>query len=171
MPGRVRWGNVGRAAGALGAVALVVAWPRLGGGVPAVPAGEARPVEGFEARVPGRDGSRPERRRTAPVKVRDGRERRRSGRSALRRTAPVRERDGRLGSGRSARRRTAPARERNEPAGGEPVAPADEAPVAEPPEPSPPPEPPPAPPEPPPAPEPPPPPPIDPAEREFGFER
>ena len=34
---RVRWGNVGRAAAVVGVLALAVAWPRLGGGVPPVP--------------------------------------------------------------------------------------------------------------------------------------
>ena len=44
MPARVRWGNVGRAAAAVGLVALVVAWPRLGGAAPALPADDAVPV-------------------------------------------------------------------------------------------------------------------------------
>jgi hypothetical protein len=40
---RVRWGNVARAAVALAALALVVAWPRLGGAPPALPDDRAVP--------------------------------------------------------------------------------------------------------------------------------
>ncbi|MGI8779332.1 MAG: hypothetical protein ACR2L8_04005, partial [Solirubrobacteraceae bacterium] len=41
---RVRWGNVGRAAGVAGLVALVVAWPRLGSPEPELPGDAATPV-------------------------------------------------------------------------------------------------------------------------------
>jgi translation initiation factor IF-2 len=40
---RVKWGNVARAAVALAALALVVAWPRLGGAPPALPDDRAVP--------------------------------------------------------------------------------------------------------------------------------
>ena len=40
---RVKWGNVARAAVALAALALVVAWPRLGGEPPALPDDRAVP--------------------------------------------------------------------------------------------------------------------------------
>jgi len=56
MRGRVRWGNVGRAAGALAAVALAVAWPRLGGDAPVVPGDALVPV-----------GTPPPPRRSAPA--------------------------------------------------------------------------------------------------------
>jgi len=46
MRRRVRWGNVGRLAGGLALVALVVAWPRVAGEAPRVPDGVARGVEG-----------------------------------------------------------------------------------------------------------------------------
>src|SRR4051794_24700803 len=41
---RVRWGNVGRAAGAVALVAAVVAWPRLTPPAPQVPGSEPRPL-------------------------------------------------------------------------------------------------------------------------------
>jgi hypothetical protein len=44
MRGRVRWGNVGRVAGAAAVVALVVAWPRLGGDPLVAPGGVAVPL-------------------------------------------------------------------------------------------------------------------------------
>jgi hypothetical protein len=121
MPARVRWGNVGRAAVVAGAMALVVAWPRLGGPPVALPGGEAVPLLEGEGRV-------------APS-------------VSERRRGPVRERDG--GGGREVeprpgRRPTAPVREGDEPPSATPE---------------------------PPAPAPPPAPTVDPAEREFGFER
>jgi len=48
---RVRWGNVGRACALVAAIALVVAWPRLDGGAPVLPGGEAVPVADGEAGV------------------------------------------------------------------------------------------------------------------------
>jgi len=53
MRGRVRWGNVGRAVAAVAVVALVVAWPRLDGGRLEVPGGAAVPVAPTPARAPG----------------------------------------------------------------------------------------------------------------------
>src|SRR5215210_2600350 len=41
---RVRWGNVGRVVGVVVAVAVVVAWPRLGGDALVAPGGAAVPV-------------------------------------------------------------------------------------------------------------------------------
>ena len=46
MPARVRWGNVGRAAGVVALVALVVAWPRLGAPAVKLPRDAALPVAG-----------------------------------------------------------------------------------------------------------------------------
>jgi hypothetical protein len=162
MPARVRWGNVGRAAGVAGAVALVVAWPRLGGPPVALPGGEAVPVVGGERRVApsGSAGRHEGVRRVAPsVKGRDEGVRRVapsvSGRRRGR-TAPVKGRDEgvrRKVEPRPGRQRAAPVSEGDEPPGATTEPPA---------------------PDPPPAPSPPPPPPaptIDPAEREFGFER
>jgi serine/threonine-protein kinase len=84
---RVRWGNVGRALGALVLVAAVVAWPRLTAPAPRVPGGDAMPLvqpgrEGRgESRVrpvrrrPERRARRPERRRRrGPGRVRRRRE-------------------------------------------------------------------------------------------------
>jgi hypothetical protein len=44
MRGRVRWGNVGRAVGTVALVALVVAWPRLGGDALVAPDDSAMPL-------------------------------------------------------------------------------------------------------------------------------
>ena len=49
---RIRWINVARAAGAVAALALVIAWPRLGSAPPSVPDGApvpARPLAGGDA--------------------------------------------------------------------------------------------------------------------------
>jgi hypothetical protein len=144
MPARVRWGNVGRAAVVAGAMALVVAWPRLGGPPVALPGGEAVPVLEGEGRVA---PSVSERRR-GPVRERDGGGGREvEPRPGRRPTAPVREGDEggrREVEARPERRPTAPVREGDEPPGA----------TSEPP-----------------APAPPPAPTVDPAEREFGFER
>src|SRR5215211_2261033 len=162
MPTRVRWGNVGRALGAVALVALVVAWPRLRADAPVVPGGAAVPVEReWRSAPPGaagpapvreRDGRArrvapavPGRGRIAPVRERDGRARRGAPAApADRRTAPVKQRDGRARRGAPAApadRRTAPVKERDEPPPR--VAPSVPAPA----------------------------PTIDPAELEFGFER
>jgi hypothetical protein len=44
MRGRVRWGNVGRVLGVVGLVGVVVAWPRLGGDAVVVPGDDAVPI-------------------------------------------------------------------------------------------------------------------------------
>ena len=46
---RIRWGNVGRLAGAAALVAAVVAWPRLAPPEPALPERAARPLDGLGA--------------------------------------------------------------------------------------------------------------------------
>jgi len=135
MRGRVRWGNVGRVAGAAAVMALVVAWPRLGGDAVVVPGGAAVP---FVAGSP-RPAPTP---RVMPTPAG---------------TAQVGEVKEKSAPPRRARRRKHPAGARR---GTTPAAPRAPAPVA-PPQPAPQPTPPAPPPE----------PTIDPAEREFGFER
>jgi hypothetical protein len=46
---RIRWGNVGRLAGALAVIAAVAAWPRLAPPQPALPDEVARPLDGLGA--------------------------------------------------------------------------------------------------------------------------
>ena len=46
---RIRWGNVGRLAGAATLLAAVVAWPRLAPPDPALPGNAARPLDGLGA--------------------------------------------------------------------------------------------------------------------------
>jgi hypothetical protein len=46
---RIRWGNVGRLAGAAALLAAVVAWPRLAPPDPAMPGNAARPLDGLGA--------------------------------------------------------------------------------------------------------------------------
>ena len=46
---RIRWGNVGRLAGALAVLAAVAAWPRLAPPGPALPGEVARPLDGLPA--------------------------------------------------------------------------------------------------------------------------
>jgi hypothetical protein len=126
MRGRVRWGNVGRAAGAVAVVALVVAWPRLGGEPIVVPGGAAVPVA-----TPGAAPSPRPARTPRPVRTPTG--------TAQVRKEPARRR----------RDRRPPPRDEAPPAGAPPTPPPAQ-PVTR---------------------APPPTPTIDPAEREFGFER
>jgi len=114
---RVRWGNVARALLALGAVALVVAWPRLSAAPPVPPSGATVPVAptpppGAMAptlRQEAGQGAPPERTRTAPGEggARGKRERREAPRE---RGGPRRER--RAASGQQARPRIARAQRR-----------------------------------------------------------
>src|SRR5215211_2066235 len=113
MPTRVRWGNVGRALGAVALVALVVAWPRLRADAPVVPGGAAVPVEReWRSAPPGAAGP-------APVRERDGRARRVAPAvPADRPTAPVKQRDEpppRVAPSVPAGERTAPVKERDQP--------------------------------------------------------
>ena len=167
MRGRVRWGNVGRAAGAVAVAGLVVAWPRLDGGQGEVPSGRAVPVVrggGTE----GGGGERVDGSRDAPAVQEPGRRARRQGRAVthaqLRAPSrrPARSRPSRARAGGSAPRvaarsrpvapaaTAAPAPSVAPPAPTVPVAPAPVpprvAPSAQAPA-------------------------LDPAEREFGFER
>jgi len=149
MRGRVRWGNVGRAVAAVAVAALVVAWPRLDGGPLEVPGGAAVPV----APTPAGDADAGRKAAPPPAAPEPGERARRHGRSVTQRElrapsppAPRRERR---------RRRAAPRSGAPVPAATpRPVAPAPPPAVA-------------------PAPSPAPPPAatVDPAEREFGFER
>jgi hypothetical protein len=138
MRGRVRWGNVGRVAGAVAVVALVVAWPRLCGDPLVAPGDEVVPlVAGRSPRPAPAPQVVPTPTATAQVgKVREKPERRRDRRAKPRDAAP-------------------PASNAATPPGAappaQPGAPAPQAPT--------------------PAAPPPPAPTIDPAEREFGFER
>ena len=61
MPRRVRWGNVGRAAGATAALALVVAWPRLASPPPRLPADRAVPFAAAPGPAPAARLGAPER--------------------------------------------------------------------------------------------------------------
>ena len=154
MRGRVRWGNVGRAVAAVAVLALVVAWPRLDGGPLEVPGGAAVPVAPTPAGAAGagREAAPP---RAAPE---PGERARRHGRSVtqreLRAPSPAAPRPKARRERR--RRRTAPRSVAPAPAATpRTVAPAPPPAVA-------------------PAPNPAPPPAaatVDPAEREFGFER
>jgi hypothetical protein len=159
MPGRVRWGNVGRASGLAGLVALVVAWPRLGSTPPELPADEAVPVvaAATAAPVPRAEGER-----VAPEVRTPQRHAATRRAAAVRRALRVAERE-RAARLRARRRSHGSGRRRPvAPTAGVPAAPAPVAPA-------------PVPPVPPqrtpspqvgaPAPT------IDPAEREFGFER
>ena len=58
MRGRVRWGNVGRAVAAVAVAALVIAWPRLDGGPVEVPSGAPVPVAPTPTRDRAADASR-----------------------------------------------------------------------------------------------------------------
>src|SRR5688500_10375276 len=49
---RIRWGNVGRLAGALAVAAAVAAWPRLAPPQPALPDEVARPLDGLGGAAP-----------------------------------------------------------------------------------------------------------------------
>jgi hypothetical protein len=131
MRGRVRWDNVGRVAGAVAVLALVVAWPRLDGDPLVAPGGEVVPlVAGPSPRPAPAPQVVPTPTATAQVgKVREKPERRRDRRAKPRDAAPP-----------------PPAAPH-----AQPVAPAPQAPTRAAP--------------------PPPAPTIDPAEREFGFER
>jgi hypothetical protein len=60
---RVRWGNVGRAVGAVALVAAVVAWPRLAAAPARVPEREAVPVVGGPAGTSARPRREPRVRR------------------------------------------------------------------------------------------------------------
>jgi hypothetical protein len=138
MRRRVRWGNVGRVAGAVAVVALVVAWPRLGGDPLVAPGGEVVPLVARPSPRPARAPQVvPTPTATAQVgKVKEKPERRRDRRAKPRNPAPP-----------AGVRVTPPVAA--PPA--QPVAPAPQAPTRAAP--------------------PPPAPTIDPAEREFGFER
>jgi hypothetical protein len=154
MRERVRWGNVGRVAGAVAVVAVVVAWPRLGDDPVVVPGGDAVPLAPVApSRTP----------RVVPTPT--GTESPRS--APTPRPAPTPVGTAQLGRAReqSERRRRAWRRQpRDE------VAPTAPPPAAPPPA-APPPAAPTAPPPARPAPPPPPAPTVDAAEREFGFER
>ena len=99
MRGRVRWGNVGRAVAAVAVVALVVAWPRLDGGPLEVPGGAAVPVAPTPA---GDAGARPGGRCRRPLRPEPGERARRHGRSVtqreLRAPSPAAPRQGARGS-------------------------------------------------------------------------
>src|SRR4051812_50057883 len=94
---RVRWRNVGRAAGAIALVAAVVAWPRLTPPAPEVPGSEPRPLVEAPSAGP-REGA------GAP-RERAGREEqtRRGGRRPRGASPPERPRGGRAGGGRRPR--------------------------------------------------------------------
>src|SRR5919108_2400511 len=96
MPGRVRWGNVGRVCGVVAVVAVVVAWPRLESPV-GLPGDELRRV------APGAPPSaRP--RGTVALRERDGGwGRRRRGRAALRERVGASARGAPAASGRRRR--------------------------------------------------------------------
>ena len=153
MRGRVRWRNVGRVVAAVAVVALVVAWPRLDGGPLEVPGGAAVPV----APTPAGDAGARREAAPPPAAAEPGERARRHGRSVteseLRAPSPAaprpkarRERRGR----RAAPPSGAPAPAATPRA----VAPAPPPAVAPDPNPAPPPA-----------------ATVDPAEREFGFER
>jgi hypothetical protein len=153
MRERVRWGNVGRVAGAVAVVAVVVAWPRLGDDPVVVPGGDAVPLAPVApSRTP----------RVVPTPT--GTESPRS--APTQRPAPTPVGTAQLGRAReqSERRRAWRRQPRDE------VAPTAPPPAAPPPA-APPPAAPTAPPPTRPAPPPPPAPTVDAAEREFGFER
>jgi hypothetical protein len=144
MRRRVRWGNVGRVAGAVAVVALVVAWPRLGGDPLVAPGGVVVPLATPNPSDPPAPPRAAPRRRVVPTptataqigKPRKPARSRRARRAKPRHPAPP------AGVRVTPRVAATPA---------QPVAPAPQAPTRAAPRP--------------PAPT------IDPAEREFGFER
>jgi hypothetical protein len=102
---RIRWGNVARAAAALGVLALVIAWPRLAPPAPRVPADAAIPLgAGGDDAAPGPEAAPPAPRRDAAPPARAKRRpARRTRRREPRARRPVRQPAPRGRTGREGR--------------------------------------------------------------------
>ena len=132
---RIRWGNVGRLAGAAALVAAVVAWPRLAPPEPALPERAARPLDGLGAAPVATPP--PELLLATPPKLRGrpgGRPRRSHAKARREKSEEVRPGDGGRGVKRRRPRRTSARREpgSSAPRGAAPErAPAEPPPVGE----------------------------------------